>query len=135
MLLAGREQLDWEADSSCGREKEAEVRTTAGAEWNAGGARVAVEQLELAVQDGSYQAAYMLAIIMLSGLGGTAAHGGSSAGTGTTLEMGVLLDSTYTTRDRSPVGLHIHDGARVAYDSASKLLETLGRCGKLTTEH
>lgn len=81
MLLAGREQLDGEAASSCGREKEAEVRATAVAQWTTGGARVAVEQLELAVEAGSHRGAYTLALLLLTGLGGTAAQGTSSVGT------------------------------------------------------
>eukprot|EP00903_Cladosiphon_okamuranus_P018770 g17268.t3 len=78
LLLAGREQLDGEAASSCGREKEAEARAKAVAEWTFGGARVAVEQLELAVEAGSHRGAYALAQLLLTGLGGMAAQGTSS---------------------------------------------------------
>ena len=81
MLLAGRESLDGEADSSCGREKDTEVRATAVAQWTTGGARVAVEQLELAVEAGSHRGAYTLAMLLLNGLGGITVHGRSSAGT------------------------------------------------------
>ena len=86
LLLAGREQLDGDGDggegSSCGRETEtADVRTTAEDRWNAGAVTTAVEQLELAVRDGSYRAAFMLATLMLSGIGGTAAHGLPAPGT------------------------------------------------------
>lgn len=86
MLLAGREQLDGDEDgdggSSCGRETEAvDVRAMAEARWNTGAATTAVEQLELAVRDGSYRAAFMLATLMLSGIGGTAAHGLPAPGT------------------------------------------------------
>lgn len=81
LLLAGREQLDGEAASSCGREKEAEVRAMAVVQWTTGGAGVAVEQLELAVEAGSHRGAYLLALILLNGLGGhSTAHGRSSAG-------------------------------------------------------
>ena len=86
LLLAGLEQLDGDRDgdggSSCGREAEAaDVRATAEAEWNASAATTAVEQLELAVRDGSHRAAFMLATLMLSGIGGTAAHGLPAPGT------------------------------------------------------
>lgn len=87
------------------------------AEWNAGGARIAVQQLELAMQGGSYQAAYMLATIMLSGLGGTAAHGGPLAG------MGQL-------QRRVPCSIQIRGGARKKEGSTF----TLGRCGEVSTE-
>ena len=80
LLLAGREQLEGEATSSCGRENEADMRATAVAHWIAGGATVAVEQLELAVAQGSHQGGYLLALLLLSGLGGTAARGGASTG-------------------------------------------------------
>ncbi|CAM9350301.1 unnamed protein product [Ectocarpus fasciculatus] len=79
LLLTGREQLDGEATATCGRETELDARATAVAQWNDGGARVAVDQLELAVRGGSFRAAYMLATTMLSGLGGTAAHDRSIA--------------------------------------------------------
>lgn len=81
LLLAGREQLDGEAASSCGREKEAAARATAVAQWTAGGARVAMEQLELAVEAGSHRGAHTLAMLLLNGLGSTTAHGRSSTGT------------------------------------------------------
>lgn len=88
LLLAGREQLDGDGDGdgggrpSCGRETEAaDVRATAEARWNAGAVTTAVEQLELAVRDGSHRAAFLLATLMLSGIGGTAAHGLPAPGT------------------------------------------------------
>lgn len=72
LLLAGREQLDEGEASPCGRENESGARATAVANWNAGGATTAVQQLELAVQEGSHRAAFMLATMILSGLSGTA---------------------------------------------------------------
>lgn len=83
LLLTGRELIDGDAASPCGREKDVDARAEAIVQWNSGGAKNAVEQLELAVQDGSHGAAYMLATLMLSGLGGTSAQGRLSPGTET----------------------------------------------------
>lgn len=55
------------------------MRATAVAQWTTGGARVAVEQLELAVEAGSHRGAYTLALLLLNGLGGIPA-GRSAAG-------------------------------------------------------
>lgn len=51
------------------------------AQWNAGGAAMAVDQLELAVRTGSHQAAFVLAIVLLTGLDGTVAYDGALEGT------------------------------------------------------
>ncbi len=48
--------------------------------WVEGGARIAIKQLELAVGQGSHEGGYLLALMLLSGLGGTTAHGGASTG-------------------------------------------------------
>lgn len=79
LLLAGREQL-YEDGSSCGREKEPDARMSAQAQWNTGGAAMAVNQLELAVRDGSHRAAFVLATVLLSGLDGTVAYDGALEG-------------------------------------------------------
>ncbi|CAM9568879.1 unnamed protein product [Scytosiphon promiscuus] len=86
LLLTGRERIDGDAASLCGREKEAAARSQAVVQWNSGGAESAVDELELAVQGGSHQAAYMLSTIMLSGLGGTIAHSRSSPDASSTAE-------------------------------------------------
>lgn len=80
LLLAGREEL-YEDGASCGRDKEPDARTSAEVQWNGGGATIAVNQLELAVRDGSHRAAFMLATVLLSGLDGTNAYGGALEGT------------------------------------------------------
>lgn len=79
LLLTGREQLH-EDGSSCGREKEPDARMSAQAQWNTGGAAMAVNQLELAVLDGSHRAAFVLATVLLSGLDGTVAYDGALEG-------------------------------------------------------
>ncbi|CAM9786004.1 unnamed protein product, partial [Ectocarpus sp. 4 AP-2014] len=109
LLLTGREQLDGENTARCGRETELEARATAVAQWNDGGAKVAVDQLELAVLGGSFRAAYMLATTMLSGLGGTAAHDRSVAANTTREEdsdRGILKTWKVPTTSRAIALLH-----------------------------
>lgn len=104
LLLTGREQLDGENAATCGRETELEARATAVAQWNDGGARVAVDQLELAVLGGSFRATYMLATTMLSGLGGIAAHDRSIAGGTTWTEEQYLRNTVFNFHQRLFLG-------------------------------
>lgn len=69
-MLTGREQYDGDG-ASCGREKESKARAIAEAKWSSSnGAKGVVEQLELAADEGSPRAAFLLAILILSGLEG-----------------------------------------------------------------
>lgn len=69
LLLTGREQPGGEG-SICGREDEAYARAKAEERWIATAAEAAIHHLEVAVQQGSYRGAFMLATLLLSGLAG-----------------------------------------------------------------
>lgn len=69
-MLTEREHYDGDG-ASCGREKETEARAIAEAKWSSSnGAKAAVKQLELAAGEGSPRAAFLLAVLILSGLEG-----------------------------------------------------------------
>ncbi|CAM9421785.1 unnamed protein product [Choristocarpus tenellus] len=119
LLLNGKEEIRG-TGSSCPRSKEKHNAIMAEAQWRSEGATKAVQNLALATQGGSYQAAFILSVLILSGLD----EGASMVSASTRKEAGTqIIDGVQHTSH--PRSVNLDPGLAVPGQLAGRGADTL----------